>query len=72
MSSEISPDDLSPVSRFASRWPHLGTEASHRWNLFIHRQQLEEAGAVARRGRRIFLVVPNYLRWMTGRSGSGA
>ncbi len=65
MQESVSPDDITAVKQFASRWPHLGSESSHRWNIFVNRRELEEAGALARRGRRIFLVVPAYMRWMT-------
>lgn len=67
MPQTLSPSDLLPVAQFSREYPHLGTESSHRWHMFIRRDELESAGCIARRGRRVFIVVPRYLDWMTGR-----
>ncbi|MCC5794006.1 MAG: hypothetical protein JJT85_04630 [Chromatiales bacterium] len=65
-SASITPEDVKTVESFVQTWPHLGTEPSHRWVLFRHRDELEAAGAIARRGRRVFIVVPRYMAWMAG------
>lgn len=62
--NNIQPDDICSVAEFAARYPHLGSVSAHRWYLFTRRSELEQAGAIARRGSRVFLVVPRYLAVM--------
>lgn len=65
MSSELSLDDILPVADFCRRFPHCGTEASLRWQIFnASLNGMDRAGVVVRRGRRVFIVVPRYLEWV--------
>jgi hypothetical protein len=69
---EIRPDDLLPPNAFAARYPNLTTPGGLRWQIFCANQNgLEAAGAIVRRGRRVFVVVPRYMDWMVhgGRLG---
>ena len=61
----IQPSDLLSVREFAERFPNLGTEGSLRWQIFHESLNgLTEAGAIVRRGSRVFLVVPRYTAWL--------
>ena len=71
--NNIEPDALVTVREFVARHPNLGSEASLRWQLFCSSQNgLDEAGAIVRRGRRVFIVVPRYVDWITGKPKHGA
>jgi len=65
MTDDIRSSDLLTVMEHARRYPNLGSVASLRWQIFWAEQNgLEEAGAIVRRGRRVFVVVPRYLDWI--------
>jgi len=69
MNDSISLDDIVSIRTLVKRHPTIGTEASLRWQ--IHRAKhngLAESGAIIRRGRILFIVVPRYLAWMLGES----
>ena len=67
MANQIQPGDFLTVAQFVRQFPNFGTEASLRWQIFCAEQNgLAEAGAIVRRGRRVFLVVPRYVACMTG------
>ncbi len=71
--NDIRPDELLTVRDFSARYPNLGSEASFRFQLFCASQNgLDEAEAIVRRGRRIFIIVPRYLAWITGKPKPGA
>lgn len=68
----LEPEDFLPISEFVRRYPHLGTEPSHRWAIFnATRNGLQEAGAIARRGRRLLIVIPRYISWLTSDPAKG-
>lgn len=52
------------VSQFAKTQPGL-SEAALRWQIFCASENgLEEAGAIRRVGRRVFIVAERYLAWL--------
>lgn len=68
----VRPDDLLTVRDMAMRYPNLGTVATFRWQIFNETNNgLAEAGAVVRRGGKVFIVVPRYLDWVLGRDQQG-
>lgn len=65
--SELHPDDFLTVRAFVSKHPNHGTQSSLRWIIFNSSLNgLDESGAIVRRGRRVFIVVPRYLAWLAG------
>ena len=64
----IRPEDVLPVSTLVANFPNLGSAGSIRWQIFCAGQNgLEESGAIIRRGSRVFVVLPRYMRWLTRR-----
>jgi len=59
------------VKSFVSRFPDLGkSEAAIRWDLFNSKHNgLDEYGAVLRKGRRTWIVVPRYRDWLFNQEG---
>jgi hypothetical protein len=69
----LNPSDLLTVREFALRFPNLGSEASLRWQIFCaDLNGLTAAGAIVRRGRRVFLNVPRYMAAVAGESTKAA
>jgi hypothetical protein len=60
---------LVPVAQLAKLEPALGV-GSIRDDLFRFRADMERAGCLVYRGRRILLHRQRYLDWLTSRSGS--
>lgn len=65
-------DDVMSVKAFVRRYPDLDqTEKAVRWDIYnAAHNGLAEYGAVIRKGRRTFLVVPKYRDWLFGRGGA--
>lgn len=69
MNDDLCLNDLMPIKAFVERNPGMGSESSLRWQIFNAEQNgLAESGAIVRRGRRLFIVVPRYLAWVLGES----
>ena len=65
MQNETRIDDLLPVKDMARRHSNVCTESSLRWEIHNAKDNgLAEAGALVRKGRRVFINVPRYLEWM--------
>lgn len=64
---DVHANDFLTVRAFAQSFPNHGTESSLRWIIFNSSLNgLDESGAIVRRGRRVFIVVPRYLAWLAG------
>ena len=58
-------DDIKSVSAFCKLYPDIKTEPAIRWDVWNSAHNgLDQHGAVIRKGRRVFIVVPRYLDWM--------
>ncbi len=64
-------DDVMSVKAFVRRYPDLGkSEKAVRWDIFnAAHNGLDSHGAVLRKGRRTFIVVPLYRNWLFGQRG---
>lgn len=68
---DIALGDIATPAAFCAMYPHLQkTLSAIRWDIFnAARNGLEEAGAIVRRGRRVYVVVPRYRDWLLGKVG---
>lgn len=58
-------DDILTIRAFCRRFPELGSEASLRWQVFnSSNNRLDEAGAIIRRGRNVFIAANRYRDWL--------
>lgn len=70
---DIRPGDVLPVLQFPKEHPHLGSIHSLRWQIFnAELNGLSKSGAIVRRGRRVFVVVPRYMAWLAGQQKQAA
>ncbi len=62
-------DDVMSVKAFVAHYPSLvKTEAAIRWDIYNSKYNgLDDHDAVLRKGRRTWIVVPNYRNWLFGR-----
>ena len=66
---DISLDDLSSPRAFCEKYPDIASEGGLRWEIFNAAQNgLNDYGAITRRGRRVFIIEPRYLKWLLSRS----
>jgi hypothetical protein len=59
-------DDVLTVKAFVKRYPDLGkTDKAIYWDIFNSKYNgLDDCGAILRKGRRVWIVVPNYRDWL--------
>ena len=72
MNREVSNlDDVLSVKSFIKRYPDLGkTDKALYWDIFNSKHNgLDDCGAVLRKGRRVWIVVPKYRDWLFGQGG---
>jgi hypothetical protein len=69
--ADIRPDDVLPFGMFVQRHANIASPGSLRWQIFCSAQNgLDEAGAILRRGRKVFIVVPRYMDWLVGQGNA--
>lgn len=59
-------DDVMEVKAFVKRYPDLGkSQKALYWDLWNSAHNgLDKHGAILRKGRRVFIVVPKYRDWL--------
>lgn len=64
-------NDVMSVKAFVGHYPDLGkTEAAIRWDIYNSKHNgLDAHGAVLRKGRRTWIVVPSYRNWLFSQGG---
>lgn len=62
---------LFTIRQFSQAQPAL-SEASIRWQIFnAHKNGLDQAGAIRRAGRRVYIVAERYLAWLDSQGNVG-
>ena len=61
------------IENLAARYPSVFRSAGAlRWAVFSNREELEEAGALVRLGRRLYISKPHFESWLAAKNGRAA